>query len=68
MGHSLRRPVFSVRARIVVAIVLAAGIGLAVAGVATYFVQRQQALAQVDSDLIRNLDQVKAVAAQKKKK
>jgi signal transduction histidine kinase len=64
MGHSLRRPVFSVRARIVVAIVLAAGIGLAVAGVATYFVQRQQALAQVDSDLIRNLDQVKAVAAQ----
>ncbi|MGH1525426.1 ATP-binding protein [Leifsonia sp. L25] len=64
MGDSSRRPVFSVRARIVVAIVLAAGIGLAVAGVATYFVQRQQALAQVDSDLIRNLDQVKAIAAQ----
>ncbi|HEV7185877.1 MAG TPA: HAMP domain-containing sensor histidine kinase, partial [Leifsonia sp.] len=57
------RAVFSVRARIVVAIVLTAGVGLGVAGVATYFVQRQQALARVDSDLVRNLGEVKAVAA-----
>ena len=64
MGQPPRRAVFSVRARIVVAIVLAAGIGLAAAGAATFFVLRQQALAEVDGNLSRNLSQVKAVAAQ----
>ncbi len=64
MGHVPRFAIFSVRARIVLAIVLTAGIGLAVAGAATFLVQRQQALAQVDSSLLRNLGEVRAVAAQ----
>lgn len=57
-----QRAVFSVRARIVVAMVLTAGLGLAVAGVATYIVQREQALSAVDRNLLRHVDEVKATA------
>lgn len=52
----------SVRTRIVVAILLVASLGLAVAGVATYFVQRERALAGVDQNLLRDVADLKALA------
>jgi Signal transduction histidine kinase len=61
-GDRVERRALSVRARIVVAMLLVAALGLAVAGVATYFVQRERALAGVDQDLLRAVADLKAVA------
>lgn len=57
------RRVLSVRARIVVTILLVAALGLLASGVATFFVQRERALSSVDQDLIQRVADVKAVAA-----
>jgi signal transduction histidine kinase len=58
----VERRALSVRARIVVAILLVAALGLAVAGIATYFVQRERALAGIDQELLHDVDDLKAVA------
>ncbi|WP_308466577.1 sensor histidine kinase [Rathayibacter soli] len=57
------RRVLSVRSRIVVTILLVAALGLLASGVATFFVQRQRALSQVDTDLVRSVTDLKAVAS-----
>ncbi len=60
------RRVFSVRTRIVVAILLVAALGLVASGVATYFVQRQRALSQVDQDLLREVADFTSAASRAK--
>ncbi|TAM70408.1 MAG: HAMP domain-containing histidine kinase [Microbacteriaceae bacterium] len=57
------RRVLSVRARIVVTILLVAALGLLASGAATYFVQRERALAGVDQALMRSVTDLKAVAS-----
>ncbi len=52
----------SVRARIVVSILAVTALGLAGAGTASYFVQRDRALAIIDEELLRTVDDVKLVA------
>jgi two-component system, OmpR family, sensor kinase len=53
----------SVRARILVSILVVTALGLAASGAASYFVQRERALAAVDEQLLHTVPQLKAVAA-----
>jgi signal transduction histidine kinase len=64
--RAARRPerrVLSVRVRIVLAILVVSALGLVATGAATYFVQRERALSDVDSELLRTVPDLKAVAA-----
>ena len=60
-----RRRILSVRSRIVVAILVVAAFGLATSGVACFLVQRQGALASVDSQLLGSVPNLKTIASRK---
>ncbi|MEJ3403293.1 HAMP domain-containing sensor histidine kinase [Rathayibacter sp. YIM 133350] len=62
-GFRLRDAARSVRARIVVSILLVTAIGMAVAGAVTIFVQRERVLAQVDVRLTQTADNIREAAA-----
>ena len=53
----------SVRSRIVVSILAVTALGLAASGVASFLVQRERALASVDSQLLHTVPELKSVAA-----
>lgn len=58
-----RRRGFSVRSRIIVAILAATAIGLAASGIASYLVQRQRVLSSVDDQLLQVVVELQAVAS-----
>jgi two-component system OmpR family sensor kinase len=67
-GHAVRANrarTLSVRSRIVIAILVAAGFGLGASGIASYLVQRQGVLAAVDSQLLHTVPNLKTIAAGK---
>jgi len=67
-GHAARtgrRRTLSVRSRIVVSILAVAAFGLAASGVASYLVQRQGALAAVDTALLHTVPNLKTIASGK---
>ncbi len=63
-GGAGRRRGFSVRSRIIVAILAATAIGLAASGVASYLVQRQRVLASVDDQLLQTVVELRAIASE----
>lgn len=58
----VRRRGFSVRSRIIAAILAATAVGLAASGGASYLVQRERVLASVDDDQLRVVDELKSMA------
>lgn len=60
---SRRRRGFSVRSRIIAAILAATAVGLAGAGIASYLVQRHTVLSSIDDQLLRTVASLKSVAA-----
>jgi two-component system OmpR family sensor kinase len=67
-GHAVRANrarTLSVRSRIVIAILVAAGFGLGASGIASYLVQRQGVFAAVDSQLLHTVPNLKTIAAGK---
>ena len=62
-GDGGRRRGFSVRSRIIVAILTATTIGLAASGVASYLVQRQRVLTNVDEQLLQTVAELQTVAS-----
>ncbi|MEO6201173.1 MAG: HAMP domain-containing sensor histidine kinase [Cryobacterium sp.] len=59
----VRHRTLSVRSRIVVSIVVVAGLGLAASGIASYLVQREGVVAAIDERLLRTVPDLKAVAS-----
>lgn len=62
-GDVGRRRGFSVRSRIIVAILAVTAIGLAASGIASYLVQRQRVLAAVDEQLLQTVVELQSVAS-----
>ncbi|MET4703635.1 HAMP domain-containing sensor histidine kinase [Frigoribacterium sp. UYMn621] len=60
-GRRLRWPFRSVRARLVVALVLVSALGMAAGGAATFLIQRQRMLASVDASLLADIDAARLV-------
>jgi len=58
-----RHRTLSVRSRIVVSIVVVAGLGLAASGIASYLVQREGVVATVDARLLRAVPHLTAIAS-----
>ncbi len=58
----VRRRGFSVRSRIIAAILAATAVGLAGSGGASYLVQRERVLASVDADQLRLVDELRSMA------
>ena len=63
-GDRGRGPRWSVRSRILAAILLVAAVGLGVTGTVTYLVQREGVLQEVDAELVRQVDAARSVVAE----